>query len=98
MDAEYTVRRLIYDHTIKLEHGVSLVGYIDHEQCEPFEPPPLLLPRDAGEDTGGGCNGETFGTTGTAKPLIIYIRYEQLVGSHDAWRQSLFVDILTDGL
>ena len=37
MDAEYTVRRLIYDHTIKLEHGVPLVRYIDHEQCEPLE-------------------------------------------------------------
>src|SRR6266496_5155520 len=57
MDAEYTFRRLINDHTIKLQHGVSRVRYVDHEQCEPFEPPPLLLPRDAGEDTGGGCNG-----------------------------------------
>ena len=37
MDAEYTVRRLIYDHTIKVQHGVPLVGYIDHEQRETFE-------------------------------------------------------------
>jgi hypothetical protein len=34
MDAEYTVRRLVYDHAIKLQHGVTLVGYIDHEQRE----------------------------------------------------------------
>jgi hypothetical protein len=32
MDAEYTVRRLVYDHPINVQHGVPLVRYIDHEQ------------------------------------------------------------------
>jgi hypothetical protein len=28
MDAEYTVRRLIYDHPIKVHHGISLARYV----------------------------------------------------------------------
>src|SRR6266545_4840942 len=57
MDAEDTVRRLIYDHTIKLNHRVPLVRYIDHEQCEPFEPHLFSSPATRGRRRGGGCNG-----------------------------------------
>jgi hypothetical protein len=42
MNAEYAVRGFIYDHTVKLQHGVPLVDYIDHEQCEPFETSPII--------------------------------------------------------
>jgi hypothetical protein len=36
-------------------------------RCAPFKPPLYILPRDAGEETGGDG---TFGTTGTIRTFI----------------------------
>ena len=99
MDAEYTVRRLINDHTIKLNHRVSLVRYVDHEQCEPFDPHLLSSPATRGRiQEGVATEWNLWNDWNGEARSSLYLRREQLVGSHDAWRQTLFVDILTDGL